>query len=145
MAAASASGASPAPPLARPVRSVGLRGDNPRDTPPPAPGGGGPRAPHPAPAAPPHPAPSGREPEWVRLTADEPELASLFGNDAECTAWLEEAAAMLDRYFTLEDPRRIGPTHRELCVEAELASGLRLRGYIDRLGVAPGGQTRIVG
>ena len=80
----------------------------------------------------------------MRLTADEPELASLFGNDAECTAWLEEAAAMLDRYFTLEDPRRIEPTHRELCVEAELASGLRLRGYIDRLDVAPGGQTRIV-
>ena len=51
---------------------------------------------------------------------------------------------MLDRYFTLEDPRRLEPAHRELCVEAELASGLRLRGYIDRLDVAPGGATRIV-
>jgi putative RecB family exonuclease len=44
----------------------------------------------------------------------------------------------------LEDPRRIEPAHRELCVEAELASGLRLRGYIDRLDVAPSGDTRIV-
>jgi putative RecB family exonuclease len=51
---------------------------------------------------------------------------------------------MLDRYFTLEDPRRIEPAHRELCVEAELPSGLRLRGYIDRLDVAPGGEMRIV-
>ena len=51
---------------------------------------------------------------------------------------------MLDRYFTLEDPRRIEPAHRELPVEAELVSGLRLRGYIDRLDVAPGGQIRIV-
>ncbi len=84
------------------------------------------------------------EPEWERLTAGEPELASLFDSDADRVAWLESAGTMLDRYFTLEDPRRIEPAHRELCVEAELASGLRLRGYIDRLDVAPGGQVRIV-
>jgi putative RecB family exonuclease len=59
-------------------------------------------------------------------------------------AWLAGAGEMLDRYFTLEDPRRIEPAHRELCVEADLASGLRLRGYIDRLDVAPGGEIRIV-
>src|SRR5215472_5134800 len=63
------------------------------------------------------------EPEWSRL---------------------DEVMGMLDRYFTLEDPRRIEPAHRELCVEAELASGLRLRGYIDRLDIAPDGQMRIV-
>jgi putative RecB family exonuclease len=83
-------------------------------------------------------------PEWERLTADEPELASLFASDAERVAWLAGAGEMLDRYFTLEDPRRIEPAHRELCVEADLASGLRLRGYIDRLDVAPGGEIRIV-
>ena len=83
-------------------------------------------------------------PEWERLAADEPELASLFGSDAERVAWLAGAGEMLDRYFTLEDPRRIEPAHRELCVEADLASGLRLRGYIDRLDVAPGGEIRIV-
>jgi putative RecB family exonuclease len=84
------------------------------------------------------------EPEWERLTAEEPGLASLFEGDAEQAAWLEEAGVMLDRYFTLEDPRRIEPAHRELSVEAELASGLHLRGYIDRLDVAPGGEIRIV-
>ena len=62
----------------------------------------------------------------------------------ELAAWLEGAGVMLDRYFTLEDPRRIEPAHRELSVEAELASGLHLRGYIDRLDVAPGGEIRIV-
>ena len=98
----------------------------------------------PAPARTPQAARSLVEPEWARLTGDEPELAALFEADAECAAWLEQAATMLDRYFTLEDPRRIEPAHRELCVEAELASGLRLRGYIDRLDVAPGGQIRIV-
>ncbi len=83
-------------------------------------------------------------PEWDRLAAAEPELASLFTEDAERTAWLGEAAAMLDRYFTLEDPRRLEPAHRELCVQTMLDSGLTLRGYIDRLDVAPGGAMRIV-
>jgi putative RecB family exonuclease len=84
------------------------------------------------------------DPEWQRLLDTEPELAGLFPADAERAAWLAEAASMLDRYFTLEDPRRLEPAHRELCVEAELASGLQLRGYIDRLDVAPGGEIRIV-
>jgi putative RecB family exonuclease len=84
------------------------------------------------------------KPEWERLLAEEPELAGLFEGEAELAAWLEGAGVMLDRYFTLEDPRRIEPAHRELSVEAELASGLHLRGYIDRLDVAPGGEIRIV-
>src|SRR5215470_2285343 len=46
-------------------------------------------------------------PEWERLTAEEPGLAGLFEGDAERAAWLEGAGVMLDRYFELEDPRRI--------------------------------------
>ena len=85
------------------------------------------------------------QPEWSRLLEAEPELGSLFADDDDQrAAWLAEVATMLDRYFTLEDPRRIEPAHRELCVEADLPSGLRLRGYIDRLDVAPGGEMRIV-
>jgi putative RecB family exonuclease len=84
------------------------------------------------------------QPEWSRLLEAEPELAALFSDDEQRAVWLAEVASMLDRYFTLEDPRRIEPAHRELCVEAELSSGLRLRGYIDRLDVAPGGEMRIV-
>jgi len=83
-------------------------------------------------------------PEWSRLLAEEPELATLFPDEEQRGIWLAEVAQMLDRYFVLEDPRRIEPAHRELCVEATLASGLRLRGYIDRLDVAPGGEMRIV-
>ena len=84
------------------------------------------------------------QPEWDRLLAADPALAGLFPVDADRLAWLQEAAAMLDRYFTLEDPRRLEPAQRELRVEAELASGLQLRGYIDRLDIAPGGEIRIV-
>jgi len=83
-------------------------------------------------------------PQWDRLLAEEPELAGLFEAEDQREVWLEEAAAMVDRYFTLEDPRRLEPAHRELHVTTVLESGLALRGYIDRLDVAPGGEIRIV-
>src|SRR5260370_640841 len=83
-------------------------------------------------------------PQWERLIADEPELAGLFSDEEERTAWLAEASDMLDRYFTLEDPTRLEPKHREHAVEATLASRLLLRGYIDRLDVRADGEIRIV-
>jgi putative RecB family exonuclease len=52
--------------------------------------------------------------------------------------------ALLDAYFTLEDPRLLEPEARELLVEAELESGLLLRGYIDRVDVSPAGRIRLV-
>jgi putative RecB family exonuclease len=83
-------------------------------------------------------------PQWDRLLAEEPELAGLFDDDEERRAWLAGARDMLDRYFTLEDPTRLEPRHREHAVEAVLDSGLLLRGYIDRLDVSAGGEIRIV-
>ncbi|MHB1594500.1 MAG: RecB family exonuclease [Streptosporangiaceae bacterium] len=83
-------------------------------------------------------------PEWDRLAAAEPELTSLFADDAERAAWLAEARTMLERYFALEDPTRLEPAHRELAVEAVLDSGLRLHGYVDRLDVSPAGDLRVV-
>jgi putative RecB family exonuclease len=83
-------------------------------------------------------------PQWDRLVAEEPALESLFGAEDEHRAWLDEAERMLDRYFTLEDPTRIEPTYREMSVQALLESGLTLRGYIDRLDIAPTGEIRIV-
>jgi putative RecB family exonuclease len=83
-------------------------------------------------------------PEWERLLTGEPELAGLFDDAEEHASWLAQAREMIGRYFTLEDPTRLEPAHRELLVEAVLESGLRLRGYIDRLDVAPSGEIRIV-
>ncbi len=82
--------------------------------------------------------------EWGRLAAEEPDLAALFDNEAERSSWLASATAIVDAYFTLEDPRRLEPAEREAYVETTLDSGLRLRGYIDRLDVAPSGDIRIV-
>jgi putative RecB family exonuclease len=52
--------------------------------------------------------------------------------------------SVLDRYFTLEDPRRLEPAERELYVETLLESKLLLRGFVDRLDVAPDGAMRVV-
>ncbi len=82
--------------------------------------------------------------QWERLLAAEPALAGLFEDEAQRLPWLDEVRAMLDRYFTLEDPNRLEPTYREKSVRALLDSGLTLRGYIDRLDVASTGQVRIV-
>ena len=83
-------------------------------------------------------------PQWERLVTEEPALAGLFDSDDDRTAWFAEAGRMLDRYFTLEDPTRLEPRHREHAVEVMLESGLLLRGYIDRLDVAADGAIRIV-
>jgi putative RecB family exonuclease len=83
-------------------------------------------------------------PQWERLTEQEPELAGLFADEAGRAVWLDEAASMLDRYFTLEDPTRLEPAHREMSVQTMLETGLTLRGYIDRLDVAPTGEVRVV-
>src|SRR5215217_6305594 len=58
--------------------------------------------------------------------------------------WLGEAQELLGKYFTLEDPNALQPAERELYVETELESGLVLRGYVDRLDVAPTGEIRVV-
>jgi putative RecB family exonuclease len=85
--------------------------------------------------------------QWDRLLASKPELAGLFPDDAEgeqLTRWLSEAESLVERWFTLEDPTRLEPAERELFIETELESGLRLRGIIDRVDVAPTGEVRIV-
>lgn len=83
-------------------------------------------------------------PEWERLLEAEPELAALFPDDTGRDEWLESARDLLDVYFGLEDPTRLEPAERELFVEHDLDSGLRLRGYVDRVDVAGTGAVRVV-
>ncbi|MFP5336288.1 MAG: RecB family exonuclease [Actinomycetes bacterium] len=84
-------------------------------------------------------------PQWDALRESDPELAGLFGDDPDGhDAWLAEAGALVERYFDLEDPTRLEPAERELYVTTELPGGLVLRGYVDRLDVAPGGDLRVV-
>jgi len=102
-------------------------------------------------------------PAWEELLEAEPVLAELFADAAagvdgadrgqedrgadeapELDSWLAGCATVLERWFGLEDPQRLEPAERETYVETVLDSGLLLRGYVDRLDVAPDGRMRIV-
>jgi len=84
-------------------------------------------------------------PTWDTLLEAEPELSELFtGEGADVAEWLASCRVVLDRYFTLEDPRRLEPAERELYVETLLESKLLLRGFVDRIDVAPNGMIRVV-
>ena len=95
------------------------------------------------------------EPEWRRLAETEPDCAALFPDpdpDGELAGWLDSARRMVAGYFALEDPSRLEPAAREQLVEVALDSSaaparagrLVLRGYVDRLDVAPTGEVRVV-
>ena len=87
------------------------------------------------------------EPSWEKVLAADPSLADLFEDEGgeESAQWLASCGSVLDRWFTLEDPRRLEPAEREVYVEALLGSGLLLRGFVDRIDVAPGsGAVRVV-
>jgi putative RecB family exonuclease len=83
---------------------------------------------------------------WEFVLDAEPEIAGMFSSDdgSAITAWLTSCRESLRGYFELEDPRRLEPAERELYVEALLDSKLLLRGFVDRIDIAPDGAIRVV-
>ena len=85
------------------------------------------------------------EPAFDLLAEQEPALREMFAEDGpEAATWLASCRSVLERYFTLEDPRRLEPAEREVYVETLLDSKLLLRGFVDRVDVAPDGAIRVV-
>ncbi|GGM06363.1 exonuclease RecB [Micromonospora yangpuensis] len=85
-------------------------------------------------------------PQWDRLVTEEPELAELFAEaDPQAAAdFLRSATELLGGYFAVEDPRRLEPAEREALISAVVDDELLIRGYLDRLDVAPDGALRVV-
>jgi putative RecB family exonuclease len=81
------------------------------------------------------------EPQWQRLLEESPDLGSAAAGDIEL---LGQAGELLDGYFSVEDPRRLEPAERESLIETTVDDQLVIRGYVDRLDVAPGGELRVV-
>jgi putative RecB family exonuclease len=84
---------------------------------------------------------------WREVLHADESLAEVFADDhdgALAATWLEGTEALLATYFSMEDPRRLQPAEREMGLSVELESGLVLRGYVDRLDVAPDGAVRVV-
>ena len=80
---------------------------------------------------------------WERVVADRPELAAEFQPEMRAQL-LDEARALLAGYYRLEDPTRFDPESCEQRVEVELSDGTLLRGFVDRIDVAPTGELRVV-
>ncbi len=87
-----------------------------------------------------------RTPQMARECLDEalvemrtnPEFSELGLDESGVAAFAADAAKMVDRYFTLEDPRAITPVGLEMMLEADVG-GVTVRGIIDRLEEAPDG------
>ncbi len=80
------------------------------------------------------------DPAWDRVVAQAPELADV----GQRGVLLDEARALLSGYYRLEDPTRFDPQSCEYRLEVELADGTLLRGFVDRIDVAPTGELRVV-
>ncbi|MGC5616997.1 RecB family exonuclease [Georgenia sp. Z1491] len=81
---------------------------------------------------------------WQDVREADPRLTDLFTSPEDADAWMHQVRALVSQYFRMENPRRLEPSGRELHVEAELGSGVLLRGIVDRLDRAPTGATRVV-
>ncbi|CAN5116733.1 RecB family exonuclease [soil metagenome] len=82
-------------------------------------------------------------PAWEQVVSEEPELADEFAPE-QTEKLLAEAAKLLSGYYRLEDPTRFDPQSCEQRVEVELEDGTLLRGFVDRIDVAPTGELRVV-
>ena len=83
------------------------------------------------------------DPAWQRVVALQPDLADDIAPELRAEL-LAEARALLSGYYRLEDPTRFDPQSCEQRVEVELADGTLLRGFVDRIDVAPSGELRVV-
>ena len=79
---------------------------------------------------------------WGEISESE-EFTGLALDDAASRHLLDDAAELLERYFSLEDPTTVHDVGLELDLHATL-DGVKLRGIIDRLDDLGGGQLAVV-
>lgn len=82
-------------------------------------------------------------PAWDRLLAQTPTAADVVP-DADLSGFLDDARRIVENYYLLEDPTAFDPESCELRIETDLDDGVPLRGFVDRIDVAPTGEVRIV-
>lgn len=82
-------------------------------------------------------------PAWDQMIAADPQLAGVLTPEQQAQL-LADVRALLAGYYRLEDPRNFDPQSCEQRIEVELADGTMLRGFVDRIDVAPTGELRVV-
>ncbi|MCU4296977.1 PD-(D/E)XK nuclease family protein [Brevibacterium permense] len=83
-------------------------------------------------------------PAWEELVEKDPDVLEIFEGESEKETFFTSARRLIDSYFVLEYPEHLEPEETEKFVRTTLDNGLELRGFIDRVDVAPGGERRLV-
>lgn len=78
---------------------------------------------------------------WLEQKESTPGLEQAITDEKE---WLDRINALLESYFSLENPALFNPTHMEEHLELEPIDQLQLHGFVDRIDIAPTGEVRIV-
>jgi putative RecB family exonuclease len=79
-------------------------------------------------------------PAWNELVEKDPTCSRSSPHESEKETFFTSARRLIDSYFVLEYPEHLEPDETEKFVRTKLDNGLELRGFIDRVDVAPGGQ-----
>ena len=83
------------------------------------------------------------KPHWQAMCDKDPELTTLVPPE-ELLGFLVECRSLLKGYFRMENPQGFDAHACEQYVETILPNGVPVRGFIDRVDVAPTGQIRVV-
>lgn len=80
---------------------------------------------------------------WERVRAGREEVDEVVAAGGP-EALFAEVRRLVESYYELEDPTRFEPHALEERVEVDLAGDIPLRGFVDRIDVAPNGLLRVV-
>lgn len=84
------------------------------------------------------------EPSWAQMVERDPGLEALFETES-FEDWMASARSLVGTYFERENPKGLNParSNRERLINVTIGN-IAFRGIVDRIDVAPNGQTRIV-
>lgn len=83
------------------------------------------------------------KPTWADMCAKDKDLLELVPEE-ELYDFLVECRSLLHGYFEMENPQGFDAYATEMYVDTVLPNGVPVRGFIDRVDVAPTGQVRVV-
>ncbi|WP_426706491.1 RecB family exonuclease [Corynebacterium auriscanis] len=83
------------------------------------------------------------KPKWQQMVADDPELLDLVPEE-QTYDYLIDCRSLVKGYFHMENPEGFDAHQCEQYVNMTLPNGVPVRGFIDRVDVAPTGEVRVV-
>lgn len=83
------------------------------------------------------------KPEWAKMVAADVALKELVPEE-ETLDFFVAARELLKGYFQMENPQGFDAKECEMYVNTVLPNGVPVRGFIDRVDVAPTGEVRVV-